>query len=99
MTTNRVKRIFNDIMVLGLLEDKREYDTDDLQRMYGTTQAEAEDLYALIQNETVYIKPAVWVAPAGYWTQVRPIDILIFFTTAIGFVAFLWLAKIWPFIN
>jgi len=33
----------------------------------------------------------------SYWKEVTNMDVLVFGTVLVGFVSFLWLAKIWPF--
>lgn len=45
------QKLFDQIVRLGLLEDRREYDIDDLQSTYRLTRVEAAELFVRIQRE------------------------------------------------
>lgn len=47
-----VPEIFTQIATAGLLDDRREYAVEDLERMYELTGLQARQLYALIQGAT-----------------------------------------------
>jgi hypothetical protein len=56
MSTQNLGAILKDIIDDGYLEDRSEYDVEDLQLAYSLSQEQARDLHALIQQEMA--KPA-----------------------------------------
>lgn len=46
---NKVNKIYNQIKRKGLLEDRSEYDVEDLQKAYKLNKKEAKSLYLKIQ--------------------------------------------------
>jgi len=46
----KLRDIYDEIVDLGYLEDRREYDQEELQRSYQLTPIEADDLHWMIQR-------------------------------------------------
>lgn len=58
--TNFVTELYNEIVDLDLLDDRREYCVEDLESSYGLTKSDATALYNKIQGKfTVSAKPTL----------------------------------------